>query len=443
MARKNTENSLQKSSGLNLELKKPSQLCQVLFYKDFNKEEYANLTPLQIDIINVTFRFVSDIMEQQDLTEEELFEWANLNHFEINLQAISDILGKYKNGYYEPIVNNLQELTKVQVLTNTLHKNKTQESILFHFIRKISWLKDKQTTSKRVKIWIEPELLSMFLNLKEYYSKMYLPIQLGLKSKYSKLLYEVLKDYIGVKEVTLDLEMLKAMLNVDIKDKPNLDVWSNFNRDILKKAVVEVTEKSDISVTYEPIKEIINKKKEVTKIRFMMKNQKSILINEDELTTIDLDTHVVPDDEVTTKNLSPEEIKLIEIAQNKMDNARMLGVQIKNPQAYLETIIENLKKDKIDVGSMLVIDEMLDEIKEIYETYKNSKNQLIVLENYESYPVVAINSDYLLYSPVDKFNITKSMKETINKINKFKKSGGKFNLIETPQKISELEISYL
>ena len=434
---------VKKIDGLNLELKKPSQLCQVLFYKDFNKEEYANLTPLQIDIINVLFRFVSDIMEKQDFTREELFEWANHNHFEINLQAISDVLGRYKNGFYEPIVTNLQELTNIQVLTNTLHKNKTQESTLFHFVRKISWLKDKKTTSKRVKVWIEPELLSMFLNIKEYYSKMYLPIQLGLKSKYSKLLYEVLKDYSKLKEVSLDFEILKALLNVDVKDKPSLESWSNFNRDVLKKAVKEVSDKSDIIVTYTPIKERIDTKLEVTKVKFTMKKQKSILVDEDNLENIDLDTHIVSDDNIQSKELSAEDIKYIEMAQQKMDDAIMFGTQIKNEQAYLEAIIENLKKEKKDISAMLMVDEVLSELREAFNEFKNNNNQLIVLENVDAFPVLSINSDYLLYSPVDKSNITKSVKETINKINKFKKDGGKFNIIETPAKIKELEISYL
>jgi plasmid replication initiation protein len=440
---KKTKKVVRKSPGMNLELKKPSQLCQVLFYKDFNKEEYANLTPLQIDIINVTFRFISDIMEKQDLTREELFEWANLNHFEINLQSISDVLGRYKNGYYEPIVSNLQELTKVQVLTNILHKNKTQESVLFHFIRKISWLKDKQTTSKRVKVWIEPELLSMFLNLKDYYSKMYLPIQLGLKSKYSKLLYEVLKDYSGMKEITFDFEVLKAMLNVDVKEKPSLDLWSNFNRDVLKKAVKEVSEKSDLFVTYEPVKETVEGKMQVTKIKFKMKKQKSILVDEDEYETIELDTHIVSDDDVETKELTKEDIKYIEMAQSKMESAKMFGTQIKNEQAYLEKIIEGLKKEKIDVKNMILIDDFINELRQAYEEYRNQKNQLLVLQNYQDYPVVSINKDYKLYSPADNLIITKSVEETINKINEFKKDGGKFSLIETPSKIQELEISYL
>ena len=93
------------------------------------------------------------------------------------------------------------------------------------------------------------------------HSSFYLQIQYSLGSKYSKLLYELLKDYSNLNEFVIDFSILKALLNVDNKDNPSIDNWSIFNRDILKRAVKEVSEKSDINVAYEPIKNIIDGKK--------------------------------------------------------------------------------------------------------------------------------------------------------------------------------------
>lgn len=427
----------------NIELRKPSELCQVLFYSDFHKEEYALLTPLQIDLISVMFYFVSDIMTKQDLNEEDIYEWASMNHFEINLQSIAEVLGKYDNGFYEPIVSNLQELSKIQVLTNTLHKNKTQESTLFHFIRKITWLKEKHTTSKRVKVWFEPELLIMFLNIKSYFTKFYLQIQFGLKSKYSKLLYDLLKDYSGLGEVTLDFEILKAILNVDVREGSNMDGWSIFNRDIMKRAVKEVNEKSDIKLTYEPIKDRLDKKLEVVKVKFKITKQKSILIDYDEpSTSFDIDTNVVSDDSDRTED--PIEMKLMEIAKKRMnDYIKFSGEKVTNKTNYIKTVLENLKKENLDVASILELETILDEIKDEFRNLKSSKHQLLVMENFENYPVVSISSNYFIYSPVDKSNISDSVRDTINKINNFKKMNGKFKIITTSEKISELEISYL
>lgn len=433
-----------KMSRTMLELKKPSELCQVLFYSDFTKKEYAQMTSMQIDLTSTMFYLISDVVNKQNLSTADIYEWSSLNHFEINLQTIAETLGKYENGYYEPIVTNLQELSKVQVLTNTLHKNKEQEQTLFHLIRKISWLKDKQTTSKRVKVWVEPELILMFHNANRMYTSFYLQIQYGLNSKYSKLLYEVLKDYANLGELTMDFNILKALLNVDVSDKPDWEKWAAFNRDILKRAVMEVTEKSDICVSYEPIKERAAKKLEVTKVKFTIRKQKSKLIDYEAYTNkLEIDAVVVPDD-TPLLPADPIEIKYEQLARKRMEHAKMFGTVIKNERRYLETIIDSIKKEDLDIAGMVELDSILNSLKSEFAHIKTNKNQLITLDEYDQrYRVVAVSHEYLLYSPVDRVNITKTIGETINKINEFKSSGGKFKIIETPGYVGDLEISYL
>lgn len=431
----------------NLELKKPSELCQVLFFSDFNKKEYAQLTALQIDLSSTLFYIISDVMNKQDLSEEEIVEWSSINHFEINLQTIATLLGKYENGYYDPIVTNLQELTKIQVLTNTLHKNREREQILFHLIRKISWTQDKKTTTKRVKVWVEPELLMMFHNVNKMYTSFYLQVQYGLNSKYSKLLYEVLKDYIQLGEITIEYSTLKALMNIDVVEKPEWDKWSTFNRDILKRAVHELTEKSDIKVSYEPIKERRIKKLEVTKIKFICERQKSILIDyERKNSVLDTDTYVISDNSNSTP-VDEYESKLRSIAYQRMEEAKMFGSVIQHETNYIDTVVQKLKTEDIDVKSMIEIDKILDEVKTEYIKHNgvvNGVNKLITLNLYDTnYLVVSISSDYLLYSPVDKVNITKTVADTINMIKQFKSRGGEFKVIETPGYVTVLGISYI
>ena len=430
----------------NLELRKPSELCQVLYYKDFNKEEFAVLTPMQLNLISIIFYFISDSISKQNLTEDEIYDWISMNHFELNLQSISEILGTYKNGYYAIIVKNLQELSKIQVLTNILHKNKTRELTLFHFLRKISWVQDNKNISKRVKVWIEPELLAMFIKMKSYYTKFSLQIQLGLKSKYSKLLYEVMKDYSGSGVKNIDFEMLKALLNVDVLSKPTLNNWSNFNRDVLKRCVNEINAKSDIVLEYTPVKERIDKKLTVVSVNFNIKKQKSKLINyEKEYTNHEFDVFIVSDsdNEINMKDSTPIETKLIQLAQERMKDVIENGTVVKNPQKYLETVIENIRKEGNDIVSMIEMDNILDELKSQFPKKDTRTNQLMILENFMGEPIVVISSNYLLYSPLTKSNITETIKETINKIKEFKKSGGKFKIIETHSRVPEMEKSYL
>ena len=428
-----------------IELKKPSELCQVLFFSDFTKKEYAHLTSLQIDLASTLFYLISDVINTHNLSDEDIFQWSSLNHIEINLQTISNLLGKYSNGYYEPIVSNLHELSKIQVLTNTLHKNKEQEQILFHLIRKISWVKDKHTSNKKVKVWIEPELLMMFRNVNKMYTSFYLQIQYGLNSKYSKLLYEILKDYANLGEITLDFDVLKALLNVDVDEKPDWGKWSTFNRDILKRAVHEVSEKSDITVCYEVIKAREIKKLEVTKVKFFIKKQKSILIDYDSMhNKIETDTCVVSDVHVKDKELSAVELKFYELAMRRMEHTKLLGTVVRNEKNYIAAIIEKMKSDNVDVVSMVELDTIISNIKSNIQNEKSDKNQLLVLHNYDAkYPIVSISNEYLLYSPVDKVNITKTASETINNINTFINAGGIFKLITTPGYVTDLSISYI
>lgn len=430
----------------NFEMKKPSELCQIIFFSDFRKNEHANLSPLQIDLLNTVFYLISDVLLQNELSPEELYNWSSINHFEINLQTITNMLGKYDNHYYEPIVQNLQELSKVQVLTNTLHKNKSTECSLFHLIRKINWVKDKHTSNKRVKVWVEPELLTMFYNIEKMYTTYHLQIQYALTSKYSKLLYDVLKDYSNLGYITIDFSILKALLNIDVKEKPLLDQWAIFNRDVLKRSVAEISEKSDVFITYTPIKERLDKKLEVTKVKFNIKKQKSILVDYDIEAKFDSDTTIVSDNKpILTESSTPVEMKYKEIAYKKMENAKVFGTKIQNESRYVTSIIEQMKKDNINVVGMVELDYIITDIKEFFMEYKElGTHQLIVLDNYDKkIPVVSISSDYLLFSPVDRVNITQTIEETINKINTFKNKGGEFKLIQTPGYVEDLSISYL
>jgi hypothetical protein len=211
----------------------------------------------------------------------------------------------------------------------------------------------------------------------------------------------------------------------------------------LKRAVAELSEKSDIYVTYEPIKEREVKKLEVSKVKFTIKKQKSILLNYDtQDDELNLDTFIVSDEVESPK--SPEDIKIEEIARKRMEQAKLFGTAIKNERKYLDAIINKMHEEGIDISGMITIDNILDEAKYEFSTIKSKGNQLLVLDKFDpKYPVVAISREYLLYSPVDRVNITKTIADTINTINNFKNNGGKFKLLETPGYVNELDISYL
>ena len=136
---------------------------------------------------------------------------------------------------------------------------------------------------------------------------------------------------------------------------------------------------------------------------------------------------------------------MIELARKKMEKAKVFGTVVQNEQKYIQAIVEQLKRENIDIEGMVEMDKILNSVKKQFQPNKiNSTNQLIILDYYDpKYPLVTLSHEYLLYSPIDRVNITQTIEDTINKINDFKDKGGQFKLIQTPEYVDELEISYL
>jgi hypothetical protein len=128
-----------------------------------------------------------------------------------------------------------------------------------------------------------------------------------------------------------------------------------------------------------------------------------------------------------------------------MEKAKVFGTVVQNEQKYIQAIVEQLKRENIDIEGMVEMDKILNSVKKQFQPNKiNSINQLIILDYYDpKYPLVTLSHEYLLYSPIDRVNITQTIEDTINKINDFKDKGGQFKLIQTPEYVDELEISYL
>lgn len=118
-----------------------------------------------------------------------------------------------------------------------------------------------------VQIEMNKRLMPFFLQLKESttYSAKY-PFAVG--SVYSIPLYELLKSYLSLGKWTVDVEVLKTQLNAH-----NYKDFSEFNRNVLKKAINEINEITDIFVSYKPRIE----QKKYTQLTFQIEQKKELL----------------------------------------------------------------------------------------------------------------------------------------------------------------------
>lgn len=130
---------------------------------------------------------------------------------------------------------------------------------------KSMWLKDS-TGSETLLSWFDSVTLSPgtgsltlrinesmsphLLNLKQKFTKFELLFTLAMKSQYSIRLYEILKSYEYLGHKKFDLDMLKEQLCAE-----KYIYFSNFDEKVLKIAVREINEVSDIKVSYTPIRE--------------------------------------------------------------------------------------------------------------------------------------------------------------------------------------------
>lgn len=118
-----------------------------------------------------------------------------------------------------------------------------------------------------IQLRFAPELKPYLIQLKDTFTSYKLSNILLLKSGYSIRLYELLKKWQRPGEWTCTLTSLREKLGVESKKYPR---YANFNAKILKVAVAELNEKTDLTIT---VKEIKNGRN-VEKLTFTIKSDR-------------------------------------------------------------------------------------------------------------------------------------------------------------------------
>lgn len=98
----------------------------------------------------------------------------------------------------------------------------------------------------------------------------------SFKSFYSMRIYELIKQWCNTKKsIPYDLESLKELLGLEVREEfvkgikktinKSYDNFNNFDKYVLKKAIEEINEKSEITIEYKPYE---RKGKKITSIMF-------------------------------------------------------------------------------------------------------------------------------------------------------------------------------
>ena len=184
----------------------------------------------------------------------------------------------YNVPYQLEYVFNIREYAKVCGLhLDSGYLYEETKSLLQGLKRKAMWLElpdetevlvgwlAKAWTNKRsgiVKIKLDEDLVPYLFDLQKCFTKYELLNILAFSSQYSIRIYEILKSHAYEKIKTYEIEKLKKMLMVEsIK---SYERFPSFRQKVLKPAMTEINEYTDLKVSYEPI----TKGRKVIKIKF-------------------------------------------------------------------------------------------------------------------------------------------------------------------------------
>lgn len=123
-----------------------------------------------------------------------------------------------------------------------------------HWFQKVHMKKH----SGKVIVKFHEDLVPYILQLKNCFTSFSIYPTLAMKSKYSIRLYELLKSYEAIGDWWFTLEDFQKKLDV------SYPLFADVRRKVIEVAVKEINLYSDLSATWEPVKE----GRKVTKIRF-------------------------------------------------------------------------------------------------------------------------------------------------------------------------------
>jgi plasmid replication initiation protein len=176
---------------------------------------------------------------------------------EFNTQRvyITDLLRFYKAGdsqeAYNIILNVPKQLFDLSIKIRYQTEKGQQRYGEVRIITKYTKPEDKDPDNAYIEFKFNDDLKPHLLELKSRFAKYDLYNIVGLQSTYSIRIFEILKSFQYLHEVTFEVEDLKAIL--DITDKYKL--YADFKRYVVDKALEDLSKNCDITFTYQEIKQ--------------------------------------------------------------------------------------------------------------------------------------------------------------------------------------------
>ncbi len=185
---------------------------------------------------------------------------TDLTEYIFSIKEFCDICGIEASGMYSNLKDVLKKLSD-RSFWATIDEDGT-ESLL-------RWIITARTNARRgtVRVKLHEDMRPFLVELKKHFTSYSLLYILGMKSQYSIRIYELLKSYEKLGRWVFDLDELKRTLDCE-----NYHRYPDFKRYVLDIAEREINDCSDLTVSFEPVKE----GRRYAKISFTIRPKKTI-----------------------------------------------------------------------------------------------------------------------------------------------------------------------
>ena len=201
-------------------------------------------------------RNVLNELKAQNMTLQEI-RFFSIYLSKINARDISTRKIKFPLSDFQKIMDlgrmNIQHVKQATdgLLTKLVHiKNERGGYSAFQLFKKCTVDQDENGVWY-VEIDAHDEALPLMFEFKKYYFTYELWNVLTLASKNQVRMYEILKQYEFIEKRKISLEELKTFLGIEPNEYP---VWSDFKKRVLDSCQKALTEHTDITFTYEPVR---------------------------------------------------------------------------------------------------------------------------------------------------------------------------------------------
>lgn len=385
------------------------------------KHIFWNLTEEEIDLLNI----LVNLVQRDDNLSEEDFDYSQFGYIiDTNMHELSSCL-----GFLELKVDTvIQRLEALQVKVATIY-HEADNNI---FMSKASFVYQFNVTStnndinKRLSIVVNTKILKILREKPSLFELLYKFDRYGLKSKYSKIVYErFYKEGRNVETFEID-QFVKA---IDFGLQYSSMEWSRLNSNILKRVSKEINEKTDLYF-------------EVEKVKTTVASTKRLQTTEIKITTSTAPEIDPPKTYYTEEFLMDRKIAYYierDIKHRFAESSKFKGKEIiKDPEAYMHKLRTDAERLRDDYQAKVLLQEWLNNIK-----YNNQDHEgLVVLQDYSKDNMfITVNNNYKLYDIEKNIELSTSARDTRIKINAFLKKG-EYNIVETEDYIKNCSISY-